>query len=73
MPTDDHGGRRERAYRRAANTHRRAEATELAASEFFAAHGDDAAAERHRRNAALQRDRADADDARAETAAQDSD
>jgi len=65
---NDRSERRERAYRHAADTHRHAEATELAAAEFFDGQGDFETAARHRRNAELERDRADADDARADAA-----
>ena len=60
--------RRERAYRRAADAHRRAQAVELAAADFFAARGDHEDAARHRQNATVQHEWADADDARADAA-----
>jgi hypothetical protein len=60
-----HYERREVACRCAADAHRRAEATELMAAGFFDAHGDTEAAARHRKNAAVQHQRADEDDARA--------
>lgn len=60
-----HARRREDAYRRAADTHRRAQALEVEAAEWFTALGDLAAASRHRSNATRQGELADADDARA--------
>lgn len=57
--------RREDAYRHAADVHRRAEALETAAAEWFTAFGDMSAASRHRCQAMRQGELADADDARA--------
>jgi hypothetical protein len=64
-PRGQHRQRREAAYRRAADAHRRAETTELMAADFFAAHGRSEAAARHRENAVAQHQRAGEDDARA--------
>lgn len=69
MGRSSNQARREAAYRRAADTHRRAEASELRAAAFFEAHGDAEASARHRENAARERRRAEADDARAAAAA----
>jgi hypothetical protein len=60
-----HVERRGDAYRRAADVHRRAERLEPDAVLFFNALGGANAASRHARNAARQRELADADDARA--------
>jgi hypothetical protein len=60
-----HAQRREDAYRRAADAHRRAEALEAGAAEWFTALGDVVAASRHRCNVVRQGELADADDARA--------
>jgi hypothetical protein len=64
----DHVRRREDAYRRAADVHRRAERLEADAVVFFNALGDANAASRHARNATRQGELADADDARATAA-----
>jgi hypothetical protein len=63
-----HAHRREDAYRRAADVHRRAERVEAEAASFFTARGDADAASRHARNATRQGELAQADEARAAAA-----
>jgi hypothetical protein len=66
-----HPERRAAAYEHAAGVHRRAERTEANAAGFFAAHGDERSAARHRALAARQRQLAADDDARAQRARRD--
>jgi hypothetical protein len=66
-----HAERRAAAYDHAAGVHRRAEQAEENAVEFFAAHGDEQSAARHRALAARQRRLAADDDARAQRARRD--